>query len=565
MSAQLYKKVKFRKLIIYFPCRYLNEVTEVRKAHKKLGLNIAQHKVGNKVLARFLGVNAVTNDWQYELEKTKVLAVAKSTLVGKAKPPKVGSAQECLVLWVDYSNELVYISNKQVDVAHASQEKRIPSNLVGKSGINAKVLLKTEQLYVCSLKKGSNPLIYCPLRLHFNDFENSACANLKEGDFCKVAFIHNKLPIAVPDNTWKLWHDIKKKRKTKMDLDNEPKVKKAKIVAANEEAAPAHEIKIAEKQQDKPEKKQKQKQETMSDKSDVPANKKKKKQAKIDGILFYEDKTPNQIVVVENNADLDEEETLPQKTAETKPAPKLPGIRDFWDADLSLLNSNNKALVSSDDDETDDQDAAPQVGQKKKKLTAAEKFKLQRAEETRLREIEAKYADPNHLPESIDQFDRLVLSEPNNSKHWINYMVYHLQSAEIEKARAVARRAIKAISYRENSEQLNIWVSLLNLELRYGNKEAFDEVLKEAITYNDPLKVYLRALEILCDAKKIQELIEMINLVTKKFKAQPEIWRATANAYFSIEMHERAQQLLHKALTCLPERERKGLVERQFL
>ncbi|XP_011188272.1 protein RRP5 homolog [Zeugodacus cucurbitae] len=526
---------------------YLNEVTEVRKTHKKLGLKIAQHKVGDKVSACFLGINADTNDWQYEVEKTKVLAVVKSTLVGKTKPPKVGAKQECLVLWVDYSNELVYISNKQVDVAHVSQEKHLPSNLVDKSGINAKVLLKTEQLYVCSLKKGPNPLIYCPLRLHFNDFENSACASLKEGDFCKVAFIHEKIPIAVPDNTWKLWHDIKKKRKTNVVLENEPKVKKAKIVAANETATTTNEVKISEK----PTKKQKQ--QTVPDESDAPSKKKKKKQAKTDDILFYEDKTPNQIVIVENNADSDEEETLPN-TVETKPAPNLlPGIGGFWNADLSRLNNDNKA--SSDEDETDNEDAAAQAGQKKKKLTAAEKFKLQREEETRLREIEAKYADPNHLPESIDQFDRLVLSEPNNSKHWINYMVYHLQSAEIEKARAVARRAIKAISYRENNEQLNIWVALLNLELRYGNKEAFDEVLKEAITYNDPLKVYLRTLEILSDAKKTQELIEMITLVTKKFKAQPEIWRATANAYFSIEMHERAQQLLHKALACLPERE----------
>lgn len=506
-------------------------------------------------MARFLGVNADTNDWQYELEKTKVLAVAKSTLVSKAKPPKVGASQECLVLWVDYSNELVYISNKQVDVAHVSQEKHIPSNLVDKTGINAKVLLKTEQLYVCSLKKGPNPLIYCPLRLHFNDFENIACATLKEGDFCKVAFIHNKLPIAVPDNTWKLWHDIKKKRKLKMELDSEPKLKKAKTVATNKSTPAINEVKIAEKQQEKPTKKQKQ--QTVSDEGDMPAKKKKKMLAKTDDILFYEDKTPNQIVIVENNADTDEEEVLPKKTPETKPAPKLPGIGDFWNADLSRLNNDNKALASSDDDVTDDEDVNVQAGQKKKKLTAAEKFKLQREEETRLREIEAKYADPNHLPESIDQFDRLVLSEPNNSKHWINYMVYHLQSAEIEKARAIAQRAIKAISYRENNEQLNIWVALLNLELRYGNKEAFDEVLKEAITYNDPLKVYLRALEILCDAKKTQELIEMISLVTKKFKAQPEIWRAAANAYFSIEMHERAQQLLHKALACLPERERK--------
>ncbi|XP_004518040.1 protein RRP5 homolog [Ceratitis capitata] len=546
---------------------YLNEVSEVRRGNQRLGFKIGHHKVGEKVVASFRGVNPATKDWQYEIEKTKVIAVVKSSIVGKAKPPKVGAQQECLVLWVDYSNEVIYISNKQADVSHVNNEKYISSNLVEKSGINAKVLLKTDQLFICSLKKGPNPLIYCPIRLHFNDFENSASAGLAEGGFCKLAFIHDKLPIAVPDDTWRLWHDIKKKRKAKTELDSSPRAKKVKIETIKLEIPVENEVNKVEKQEKN--KAKKQKQQTRSDESDVPAAKTSKKSKK--EVLFYEDKIPNPIVIVEDphvdSSDTEDKNSFTKQTQSKthiqskKPTPKmLPGIGDFWNTDLSQLNNTRKSTESSDEDNDDENNDADQAGQKKKKLTSAEKFKLQREEETRLREIEAKYADPNHLPESVDQFDRLVLSEPSNSKNWINYMVYHLQSAEIDKARAVARRAIKAISYREDNEQLNIWVALLNLELRYGNKEAFDETLKEAITLNDPLKVYLRVVEILCDAKKTEELIGMISLITKKFKAQPEVWRAAATAYFSIDMHERAQQLLHKALACLPEREHVNII-----
>ena len=51
-------------------------------------------------------------------------------------------------------------------------------------------------------------------------------------------------------------------------------------------------------------------------------------------------------------------------------------------------------------------------------------------------------------PESADDFDRLVLSSPNSSILWLQYMAFHLQATEIEKARAVAERALKTISFR---------------------------------------------------------------------------------------------------------------------
>jgi rRNA biogenesis protein RRP5 len=45
-----------------------------------------------------------------------------------------------------------------------------------------------------------------------------------------------------------------------------------------------------------------------------------------------------------------------------------------------------------------------------------------------------------------------------------------LQATEIEKARAVAQRALSTISFREEQEKLNVWCALLNLENLYGTK-----------------------------------------------------------------------------------------------
>ena len=52
------------------------------------------------------------------------------------------------------------------------------------------------------------------------------------------------------------------------------------------------------------------------------------------------------------------------------------------------------------------------------------------------------------IPETPDDFDRLLLSTPNSSVLWLQYMAYYLHLTEIDKARGVAERALKTISFR---------------------------------------------------------------------------------------------------------------------
>lgn len=83
----------------------------------------------------------------------------------------------------------------------------------------------------------------------------------------------------------------------------------------------------------------------------------------------------------------------------------------------------------------------------KKKGKKERELERQRAEKE-LSRIEEALMDPGRQPESADDFDRLVLSSPNSSILWLQYMAFHLQATEIEKARAVAERALKTISFR---------------------------------------------------------------------------------------------------------------------
>ena len=107
-------------------------------------------------------------------------------------------------------------------------------------------------------------------------------------------------------------------------------------------------------------------------------------------------------------------------------------------------------------------------------------------------------------PQSAEEFEKLVAANPNSSLHWIKYMVYYLNIAEVEKARAVAQEALKKILYREDSERLNVWVALLNLETLHGTQTEIDHVFNKANQTCDSFKIHSHMAEIYTKSNKLQ-------------------------------------------------------------
>lgn len=237
----------------------------------------------------------------------------------------------------------------------------------------------------------------------------------------------------------------------------------------------------------------------------------------------------------------------PKKIANTA---RLPGADGFW--------GNNASTRKQDSDSSDDDEQPTE--QIKKRLNAKERFEAMKQEEKRIRQIEDELADASVDPHTPDQFDRQVLAQPNSSLLWIRYMVFHMESAEVEKARAVARRALKTINFREEGERLNIWIALLNLELRYETVDRFKEVLQEAIQYNDAFKVYSRVIEIVIDCGKIPEAEDIIDILQKRFRKEPEMWLLVAGSYYKIGQAVKVKPLLSKALKSLENKEHIPLI-----
>jgi rRNA biogenesis protein RRP5 len=107
-------------------------------------------------------------------------------------------------------------------------------------------------------------------------------------------------------------------------------------------------------------------------------------------------------------------------------------------------------------------------------------------------------------PQSIADFERSLLGSPNSSYLWLQYMSFQLQLAEVDKAREVARRALRTIGFREEKEKLNVWIAMLNLENTYGTPEILESTFKEAARANDSKTIHLRLAAILDQSGEAQ-------------------------------------------------------------
>lgn len=105
-------------------------------------------------------------------------------------------------------------------------------------------------------------------------------------------------------------------------------------------------------------------------------------------------------------------------------------------------------------------------------------------------------------PQSVSDFERLLLGLPNSSELWIQYMAFHMQLSELSKAREVAERAIRTINMREETEKLNVYIALLNLENAFGSDETLQDAFQRACQYNDPLEVHERLTSIYIQSGK---------------------------------------------------------------
>jgi rRNA biogenesis protein RRP5 len=180
------------------------------------------------------------------------------------------------------------------------------------------------------------------------------------------------------------------------------------------------------------------------------------------------------------DADSSEDESENDESKATAKSLSTSGF-DWTGATLDFDQQKGGAESESEDD-------APKKKKKSKKATI---------KEDRTGDLDA------YGPQSVADYERLLLGQPNSAELWVRYMVFQRELNEIEKARQIARRALVTINPREEKEKLDVWTALLHLENDFSSDDAINAVFKEACQNNDDREIHERMIKIYISSGKI--------------------------------------------------------------
>lgn len=215
-----------------------------------------------------------------------------------------------------------------------------------------------------------------------------------------------------------------------------------------------------------------------------------------------------------------------------------------FDWTTSILDQVNHSEESSEDDE--------------------DFTKLKKHKKKKNARVEDKTLDINtRIPESVGDFERLLVGDPNSSVVWMNYMAFHLQLSEIDKAREIVNRALNTITFREEGEKLNIWIASLNLENTFGTEETLEDVFKRACQYMDSFLIHSKLISIYQMSEKYDKARELFKITAKKFGSEKvSVWVSWGEFLLEQNDADEAHAILANALKALPKRNHVEVVKK---
>ncbi|QDS77330.1 hypothetical protein FKW77_004939 [Venturia effusa] len=168
-------------------------------------------------------------------------------------------------------------------------------------------------------------------------------------------------------------------------------------------------------------------------------------------------------------------------------------------------------------------------------------------------------------PQSVDDFERQLLGQPNSAGLWIAYMKFQEDLGEIEKARAILERALRTIHIREEDEKLDIWTAWLYLENAHGTQESLDSVFERACQNSNKALLYERLANIYSDpeVKKYKEAEDLYERMRKirDISITPTFWLNYATFLMTtLDKPDAARELLKRALQSLPTHEHRHTI-----
>jgi rRNA biogenesis protein RRP5 len=213
----------------------------------------------------------------------------------------------------------------------------------------------------------------------------------------------------------------------------------------------------------------------------------------------------------------------------------------------------------------DDDDAAAEAGAPSAAAAKKARKRAREAAEAAIRERERALATGDAAPASAADFERALLGSPNSSFLWIRYMAHLVSLGEVAAARAVAERALGdgGVGYREQGEQLNVWVAWLNLENAYGQptpEAAVSALFARAVQRNDAKKLHLARAGLHERAGQPEQAQKAAAALTRRFPASCKAWLRAHAAHLGAGAADAGRGALDAAVAALPRRKHAKLL-----
>ncbi|ORY31169.1 TPR-like protein [Rhizoclosmatium globosum] len=261
----------------------------------------------------------------------------------------------------------------------------------------------------------------------------------------------------------------------------------------------------------------------------------------------------------DEDEDEDEDDDMIDDVEEEQPSSKRPKTASSSNlrklAPLDLGGAGWGDVEDSDDEnvEEDDSDDEDEPTNNESKKSKRAKKRAKQEEEDRIAQQELELLETK-APDSAEAFERILMGSPNSSFLWIKFMAFHLQMAEIQKAREVGERALKTINFREPQELINVWVALLNLENTYGDRESLMKLFERAVSFNEPKTMYLNLANIYERSENFEELDALFKVMVKRFKESCKIWVANGLSLLKRGNVPESRKVLQRSLLSLAKR-----------
>lgn len=200
------------------------------------------------------------------------------------------------------------------------------------------------------------------------------------------------------------------------------------------------------------------------------------------------------------------------------------------------------ADASDEDSEQESANAKKKSKEKLKKRTLKQRVQ----EEQDIRDKEKRMRTDTDKPQDIDDFERLLVGNQDESYIWIQYMAFMLDNLGVEAARKVAERAVSSISMTSEQNKLNTWTAYMNLESNFGSQAELEAVTKRALEVNDRRKVYMNLIDIYRTSMKYGYIEVIYRQLCKKYGKSLEIWSGYLEFLFEMRQRKKDGHTDHK-------------------